>query len=144
MDTPIISPVFFYFLQLMDRLEVVEIVALVLSIVAVVTLFIVALCVCDCNYNYSSFEEFLKDHQVYPKWIKRSSIIVIISTLMLVFIPSTKTIISMAVAKNVTPQTLEVAKDTVKSGVDYVFEKIDTMKNKNTESNESQKPENTQ
>lgn len=76
MDTPIISPVFFYFLQLMDRLEVVEIVALVLSIVAVITLFIVALCVCDCNYNYSSFEEFLKDHQVYPKWIKRSFIFV--------------------------------------------------------------------
>lgn len=44
-----------------------------------------------------------------------------------ILIPSRETIYSMAIASQVTTENIEIAKDTIKSGVDYIFEKMEVL-----------------
>lgn len=45
-----------------------------------------------------------------------------------IFIPDKTTLIQMAVAKQVTHSNIKVAKDEIKSAVDYIFEKVKEIK----------------
>lgn len=45
-----------------------------------------------------------------------------------IFVPDRTTLIQMAVAKQVTHSNIKVAKDEIKSAVDYIFEKVKEIK----------------
>ena len=119
-NAPIILPVFFYLLQVLDELKLVTIIFFSLSVAIA---FIIAIV---------EFYTFLDDEEskiisLFSKWLKRSLVATIISLVLLVFLPTKKTIIAMVIAKNITPQNIENAQNVIKSSIDYVFEKINSL-----------------
>ena len=115
---PIISPWIFYLINVFDTLKQIGIiVVLVLGFVIVLSL-----CSLFCNFeHYSDGKEAWEEY----KWIKKFIIGFIVSVLLVVFIPSKQTMYTMLVADNVTYENVEIATDTIKDGVDYIFEKLD-------------------
>lgn len=112
---PVISPWLFYVIELLGNLNFVAGVACFISgILLVVALLIYA----------------IESDSCYPsegcKKISKISIIpLIISTVMCIAIPSKDTMYKMLVAKYVTYENIDKATDTIKDGVDYIFDKLD-------------------
>ena len=119
---PIISPWIFYLISVFNVLKIIlTIVSIALGFVVLVLL-ISLFCELDSHsYNKQFFEEC--------KWInkcfKKIAIGFIVILLLLVVIPSQQTMYTMLVADNVTYENVEIATDTIKDGVDYIFEKLD-------------------
>lgn len=62
------------------------------------------------------------------KWFSKKILIgLLISGLLSVLVPDKTTIEKMVIAKNITPNNIELFGDTVKDGIDYVFEKINSL-----------------
>ena len=119
---PVISPWIFYVIELLGNLNFVAGVACFISgILLVVVLFIYAM---ESDSCYPS-KGLLKG----CKKISKISIIpLIISTVMCIAIPSKDTMYKMLVAKYVTYENINKATDTIKDGVDYIFDKLDDDK----------------
>ena len=77
--------------------------------------------------NYDDLDEFLEEYHTIIKWFKRGCISLIIAVAVLLFTPSEKTLYSMVVLENLTPNNIEAVGDTGKDVVDYIFDKIDQM-----------------
>ena len=122
---PIISPWFFYFLNCVNNIWGVFLAIAIVSGVAALITFIAALC--EFADSSMDFGEFYKH---YKKIINKEIFICIFGTLLTVFTPSKETMIEMAVAKNVTEKNIELAKDTVKSMIDYTIESATKLSNK--------------
>ena len=115
---PIISPWIFYLISVFDALKIIlTIVSIALGFVMV---FLLAGFFCNLEY-YSDVKEAWEDY----KWIKKFVVGLIVILLLLVVIPSKETMYTMLVADNVTYENVEIATDTIKDGVDYIFEKLD-------------------
>lgn len=92
--------------------------------------FIIILCMYD-EYGRENFSEYWKRHD--KKFINKAILICIFGTVFTVFVPSKETMIEMAVAKNITEKNVELAKDTVKSMIDYTIESVTKLSNKDDE-----------
>lgn len=119
---PIISPWIFYLISVFNVLKIIlTIVSIALGFVVLVLL-ISLFCELDSHsYNKQFFEEC----KWINKWFKKIAIGFIVILLLLVVIPSQQTMYTMLVADNVTYENVEIATDTIKDGVDYIFEKLD-------------------
>lgn len=124
---PIISPWFFYFMEVGDALDTVAFVFAILSGVTWACLWIAALCQFD---EYNTFKENLQDKAFQTCWRlgKKAMIIMFVLITTTVAIPSKQTMVEMVVTQQITPDNLDKGKDVVKSATDYIFEKLKETK----------------
>ena len=118
---PIINPWFFYLVNLLDRALVVAIIVLIMSVIGTVFTFFVLT-------DESCFDE--EDTKIMKKWNKVSVIALLISTFMLIAIPSKETVYEMVVASYITENNIEAAKDSAKDLIDYIVDKCDEANDK--------------
>jgi len=109
---PIINPWFFYWGSLCDGIFLVS--AIVFLIALAVSLIVIADHFCgDTNFD---------------KAIKPAVAITIIAMLLMMFVPSSKTLIRMEVAKNITVERIENVRESGEEFVDYMVERIMELK----------------
>ena len=121
---PIISPFFFYFINLVDNVWGVSIAASVVSGVVICVLLVC--CVCESDSECDSFNNIYNER--YKKITRRSILICVVSVAICLFVPSKETMIEMAIAKNVTAQNIELAKDSIKGVIDYTIESVEKLR----------------
>ena len=118
---PIINPLWFYLIDVVDNLQIVFSSILILScIVLVIICFIMFF-----EYGESYIDE--KEKQIYFKCLKTLLKVIIPCVIITTFTPSSDTIYKMIIADNVTPHNIEVVGDTIEGGIDYIFEKINSL-----------------
>lgn len=118
----VISPWLFYIIDLLNKLrEVAIIVFWIIVITILITGFIALL---ESEYWEDKIIQKLK------KALKLSVIPIVISSVMYVAIPSKDVMYKMLVSKYVTYENIDKATNTIKDGVDYIFEKLDGGKDK--------------
>lgn len=118
----VISPWLFYIIDLLGKLREM---AIIVFWIIVVTIFITGF--------FALLEgEYWEDKiiQKLKKALKLSVIPIVISSVMYVAIPSKDVMYKMLVSKYVTYENIDKATNTIKDGVDYIFEKLDGGKDK--------------
>ena len=98
--TPVISPRLFYWMSVVDELKIFSCIAIIVVLVTVVVYLL------WCSIEMETVQRNV---------VKRLIVAVIISAIICVFVPSSKTITKMIVAKNVTYERIGGAVDTVQS-----------------------------
>lgn len=118
----VISPWLFYIIDLLNKLREV---AIIVFWIIVVTIFITGfIALLEGEYWEDKIIQKLK------KALKLSVIPIVISSVMYVAIPSKDVMYKMLVSKYVTYENIDKATNTIKHGVDYIFEKLDGGKDK--------------
>lgn len=118
----VISPWLFYIIDLLDKLREV---AIIVFWIIVVTIFITGfIALLEGEYWEDKIIQKLK------KALKLSVIPIVISSVMYVAIPSKDVMYKMLVSKYVTYENIDKATNTIKDGVNYIFEKLDGGKDK--------------
>lgn len=117
---PIINPWLFYLISVVDNMLVFLTIITVLSGTAVFA-FIVAYGICSVDNYYEECKP------IHIKFLKTSLKIFIPTLILSMLIPNSTTIYKMIVADNVTPHNIEVVGDTIEGGIDYIFEKINSL-----------------
>lgn len=112
-----INPMWFYWLHVIESLRGV---CIGLLIISAVVIGIMGVEICDASDD---------DIEKTEKWIiKFSCVVLIVSTLTLVFVPTKETMIKMMIARQVTPQNVEAGVEAIKGAVDYVIQAIQNAK----------------
>lgn len=114
----VISPWLFYIIDLLDKLREVAIIVFWIIVVTILITGFIALL--EGEY----WEDKLK------KALKLLVIPIVISSVMYVTIPSKDVMYKMLVSKYVTYENIDKATNTIKDGVNYIFEKLDGGKDK--------------
>lgn len=105
---PIINPLLFYFIDTICSLK--EVLMILFGIAFTI-------------YILYGFLSIVGDEE-YPKWFKTNrTIILLIPFLIGVFIPSRETAYKMVISSYITPNNIEIVKDTGKDLIDYIIEK---------------------
>lgn len=117
---PVISPWLFYIIDLLDKLREM---AIIVFWIIVAAFFLVGFAALLEGENWED-KTILK----LKKGLKLSIIPIVITSVMYIAIPSKETIYKMLVSKYVTYENIDKATDTIKDGVDYIFEKLDGNK----------------
>lgn len=123
---PIINPMWFYLIKICDTVvEIAGILIIILIIVGGIAIF----CIHE-DVNISDFfdEEAVEAINKIKFIIKRYIIILSVAIGIIVFVPDGDTIYKMLVASQVTPNNIELVGDTVESSIDYIFDKINSLK----------------
>ena len=129
MNTPIIDPMFFYWLQILESFNVLLVVVIIIGLIALLMLGIAALTedeFCDSEYSLG-FNRHTKKRDGYIASAKKVAISLIIPILAVIFIPSKTTVIEMAVASRVTPGNIQTSKKFV---IDTIVEVKNALKEK--------------
>lgn len=130
---PIINPMWFYLIKICDTIvEFAGILIIILIIVGGIVIFYI-----HEDVNISDFfdEEAVETMNKIKSIIKRYIIILSTAIGIIVFVPDGDTIYKMLVASQVTPNNIELVGDTVESSIDYIFEKINSLKVESEERN---------
>lgn len=104
---PIINPWVFY---LVDRVDVWHKVVGIIAMMAFMSLFV--------KYLFDVKSTIINKYSVKA---------LVITVLMLSFLPSSSTIYKMIIADNATPNNIQIVGDTVEDGIDYIFDKINEV-----------------
>lgn len=128
---PIINPWIMYVIGLVNNISCVFIAVIFFLLSAIII--VAATGFVKFVENYDNFDEFLEDNHTAVKWFKKGCISLIIAGIVMILIPSEKTLYSMVVLKNVTPNNIEIAGNTGKDVIDYLFDKIDQMNDEEEE-----------
>ena len=125
----IINPSWFYWLGVVESMLHFMVAAFVLSIAFVVASAIII------PVDISVIREFpdisdgeRKTVQFFTKALKIAIGVLVISGLVLVFVPSKETLIEMMIAKQATYENATWTLDALKSAVDYVVQAIQSLK----------------
>lgn len=118
----VISPWLFYIIDLLDKLREVAIIVFWIIVVTILITGFIALL--EGEYWEDKIIQKLK------KALKLAVIPIVISSVMYVTIPSKDVMYKMLVSKYVTYENIDKATNTIKDGVDYIFEKLDGGKDK--------------
>lgn len=125
----IINPCWFYWLGVVESMLYFMVAAFIVSIVVVVVSAIII------PMNISMIREFpdmsddeRKTVQFFTKALKIAIGVLVISGLVLVFVPSKETLIEMMIAKQATYENATWTLDALKSAVDYVIQAIQSLK----------------
>ena len=113
MNTPIISPIWFYMMDISGKLNIITGIALSLCVAMVILFFVV-------------YDELTENY--FKKFSKYLIISLSVSGFLFTIIPSQDTMMKMLIAQNITYERVEGGKEMVKDTVDYIFEKIDENK----------------
>ena len=118
---PIINPLWFYLIDVVDKINLICIIMLV---IALIVLSAISICVVSDMVGDIIEED---EKQAYFKYIKISLKVIIPCIIITSFTPSSDTIYKMIIADNITPHNIEVVGDTIEGGIDYIFEKINSL-----------------
>ena len=125
----IINPSWFYWLGVVESMRHFMVAALIISI----ALIVVSLIIIPVNINMiREFPDMSDDErktvQFFTKVLKIAIAALVISGLILMFVPSKETLIEMMIAKQATYENATWTVDTLKSAVDYVIQAIQSLK----------------
>lgn len=129
--TTIINPWVFYWIDVLCRFN--DFMDLINLIGIVAIPFLIAFAsygthLMNENKEYGENDRDFKDGKalksISMKILKPLICLWILSVLTLIFIPSKETMYTMLVAQNVTSENIEIATDTIKESVDYIFDKF--------------------
>lgn len=114
----IINPMWFYWLQVVDGIQGVFFVVAILSAIALIVCGIIAcaLYVDDC------FED---ESKKIVKCLRPTVFILVVSMLLVIFIPSKKTLIEMEIAKHATYSNVTSIKEQITDAADYILNKLE-------------------
>ena len=115
----IINPMTFYWLSVLDAIRTLLLVVSIIGVAAAVVLPLVF-----CAESCWDKDEKKK----YIKALIAVLIVLFVSILLVVFIPSKQTMIEMMVAKYATTENAEWTVDALKSAVDYIVEAMKSVK----------------
>ena len=118
---PIINPLWFYLIDVVDNLQIVVGIILILSCIALAIVSLIMF------FEYSELYLEEQEKQAYFKYLKITLKVIIPCIIITSFTPSSDTIYKMIIADNITPHNIEVVGDAVEGGIDYIFEKINSL-----------------
>ena len=118
---PIINPLWFYLIDVVDNINLICMIMLVIALIA-----LSAISVCVVSDMISDIIEE-NEKQAYFKYLKITLKVIIPCIIITSFTPSSDTIYKMIIADNITPHNIEVVGDAVEGGIDYIFEKINSL-----------------
>ncbi len=128
MSGPIINPIFFYWLDVVNGLDsalfTLECAMVILAIVSIIIICVMLTIIKDYPDNCEDEKKHLK---LWQKIFKISISSFIFAILLSIFIPSKETLLSIMVAKFATYENAAWTLDTVKSAVDYIIEAISNI-----------------
>lgn len=113
---PMISPWTIYFASRADSLKILAGCILICCIIAICIAFI------EGDIDYGSV-------LTHKSFMKKCAIVSVISAVTLVITPSTETIYTMAVVKEITPDNIQAIGKTGKDVIDYITDQIDKVIN---------------
>lgn len=113
---PIVSPWTIYFASRADSLKILAGCILICCIIAICIAFI------EGDIDYGSV-------LTHKSFMKKCAIASVISAVTLVITPSTETIYTMAVVKEITPDNIQAIGKTGKDVIDYITDQIDKVIN---------------
>lgn len=113
---PIVSPWTIYFASREDSLKILAGCILICCIIAICIAFI------EGDIDYGSV-------LTHKSFMKKCAIVSVISAVTLVITPSTETIYTMAVVKEITPDNIQAIGKTGKDVIDYITDQIDKVIN---------------
>ena len=118
---PIINPLWFYLIDIVDGVK--------LTCEFMLTVSFIALALASCAFLFFWLEDNLeeKEKQAYFKYLKTTLKVIIPCIILTILTPSSDTIYKMIIADNITPHNIEVVGDTIEGGIDYIFEKINSL-----------------
>lgn len=113
---PIVSPWTIYFASRADSLKILAGCISICCIIAICIAFI------EGDIDYGSV-------LTHKSFMKKCAIVSVISAVTLVITPSTETIYTMAVVKEITPDNIQAIGKTGKDVIDYITDQIDKVIN---------------
>ena len=117
--SPVISPSWFYWLDVVDTLTIINGIIFIISLV-VMTIVAVAM--------FASLGEESEDYKTGKKVAKCMLAILIVSGLITIFAPCKETLVEMQIAKFATPDNAEWTVNAVKDVADYIIKAIKEIK----------------
>ena len=125
----IINPSWFYWLGVVESMRYFMIAAFIISIAAIiVTIVIVPVDMRMIREFPDMSDDERKSVQFFTKVLKAAIWALVISGLILLFVPSKETLIEMMIAKQATYENATWTLDALKSAVDYVIQAIQSLK----------------
>lgn len=125
----IINPSWFYWLGVVESMRYFMIAAFIISIAAIiVAIIIVPVDIRMIREFPDMSDDERKSVQFFTKVLKSAIWALVISGLILLFVPSKETIIGMMIAKQATYENATWTLDALKSAVDYVIQAIQSLK----------------
>ena len=117
----IIDPMWFYWINVMDAINIISIVGICVSVVFL----IIGSIIYFENYGY---DEDDRDKKLGANFLKIAIPFLIVFVLVVIFLPTKSTLIEMQIARYATVENAEWTVETVKSAVDYIIEAMKQMK----------------
>ncbi len=112
--TPIINPMWFYWLNVLTALKYISLVGVIVCGI----LFVI------CGIIYASDRDAGDDSPFMRKAVMRLCIVFVSLVIAAIFIPSQETLVTMKVAEYATYENAEIAIDAIKSAAQYIIEAI--------------------
>lgn len=125
----IINPSWFYWLGVVESMRYFMIAAFIISIAAIIVAIIIVPVDMRMIRDFPDMsDDERKSVQFFTKVLKAAIWALVISGLILLFVPSKETIIGMMIAKQATYENATWTLDALKSAVDYVIQAIHSLK----------------
>lgn len=118
---PIINPLWFYLIDIVDGVKSTCTFMLIVSFTALAIVSFVFL----FSWSEDNLEE--KEKQSYFRYLKLVLKVIIPCVIITIFTPCSDTIYKMIIADNVTSHNIEAVGDTIEGSIDYIFEKINSL-----------------
>lgn len=125
----IINPSWFYWLGVVESMRYFMIAAFIISIAAIIVAIIIVPVDMRMIRDFPDMsDDERKSVQFFTKVLKAAIWALVISGLILLFVPSKETIIGMMIAKQATYENATWTLDALKSAVDYVIQAMQSLK----------------
>ena len=125
----IINPSWFYWLGVVESMRYFMIAAFIISIAAIIVAIIIVPVDMRMIRDFPDMsDDERKSVQFFTKVLKAAIWALVISGLILLFVPSKETIIGMMIAKQATYENATWTLDALKSAVDYVIRAMQSLK----------------
>lgn len=125
----IINPSWFYWLGVVESMRHFMIAAFIISIAAIIVAIIIVPVDIRMIHEFPDMsDDERKTVQFFAKALKIAIVALVISGLILMFVPSKETLIEMMIAKQATYENATWTLDALKSAVDYVIQAIQSLK----------------
>ena len=125
----IINPSWFYWLGVIESMRYFMIAAFIISIAAIIVAIVIVPVDMRMIREFPDMsDDERKSVQFFTKVLKAAIWALVISGLILLFVPSKETIIGMMIAKQATYENATWTLDALKSAVDYVIQAMQSLK----------------
>ena len=125
----IINPSWFYWLGVVESMRYFMIAAFIISIAAIIVAIIIVPVDMRMIRDFPDMsDDERKSVQFFTKVLKAAIWALVISGLILLFVPAKETLIEMMIAKQATYENATWTLDALKSAVDYVIQAIQSLK----------------